>query len=92
MVSIKLCSNYQQIEITGETYEEVTNNLGEYVRLINNLGSTVINTTQNKGQTPPKQIEYATPRQVEVLVKMGIPEYEAKAMSKKAAWEFINGD
>lgn len=92
MVSIKLCSNFQQIEITGETYEEVTKDLGEYVRLINNLGSTVINTTQNKGQTPSKQIEYATPRQVEVLVKMGVPEYEAKAMSKKAAWEFINGD
>lgn len=92
MVNIKLCSNFQQIEITGETYEEVTKDLGEYVRLINNLGSTVINTTQNKGQTQPKQIEYATPRQVEVLVKMGVPEYEAKSMSKKAAWEFINGD
>lgn len=92
MISIKLCSNYQQIEITGETYEEVTNNLGDYVKLINNLGTTVINTAQNKGQAQPKQIEYATPKQVDVLIKMGVPEYEAKAMSKKAAWEFINGD
>ena len=92
MITIKLCSNYQQIELSGDNFEDLTANLESYIKVVNYLGASVVNTTAQNNKPSRPNVEMATHRQIDVLIKMGVPEYKAKAMTKKEAWSYINED
>ena len=85
-VRIQLASNFQVIELTYENWESVdTDELKDATNLVNELGSKVKNEVKTKTQDSKKE-EMATEGQIKFLVKLGIPEEVAKAMTKKEAW------
>ena len=92
-VRIQLSSNFQVVELTGETWMDIDEELIEHaIKTVNRLGKRVINdiktapkatTKANKNENGE---EKATPGQIKYLEKFGV---DASEMSKKEAWETL---
>ena len=93
-VRIQLSSNFQVVELTGESWMDIDEELIEHaIKTVNRLGKRVINdiktapksTTINKNKNENGE-EKATPGQIKYLEKFGI---DASEMTKKEAWETL---
>ena len=87
-VRIQLASNFQVVELTYDSWEDVNDNeVTEATALVNLLGNEVINEIKTKKSEP---VEMATEGQIKFLEKLGVKEEKAKKMTKKEAWHYIN--
>lgn len=91
VVKIQLASNFQVIELTYDSWNDVSGEeLEKATNMVNNLGQIVKNDIKtNKPQEVKKEEEMATDGQIKFLVSLGLTEKEAKKMTKKEAWQFI---
>ena len=88
-VRIQLASNFQVIELTYDSWEQVNEvELEQATNMVNSLGQTVINDIKTKTPVKEKQ-EMSTPGQIKYLVSLGVEEEEAQAMTKKEAWQYL---
>lgn len=87
-VRIQLASNFQVVELTYDSWEDVNDNeVTEATALVNLLGNEVINEIKTKKS---ESVEMATEGQIKFLEKLGVKEEKAKKMTKKEAWHYIN--
>lgn len=87
-VRIQLASNFQVIELTYDSWEDVnTDELNDATNLVNELGSKVKNDIKTK--TENKKEEMATEGQIKFLKSLGVSESDAKKMTKKEAWKYL---
>lgn len=93
-VRIQLASNFQVVELTYDSWDDVNElEVDDATSLVNRLGKEVINeikskTTSTKEEKEEKE-EMATPGQIEFLKKLGVKESEARKMTKSEAWHYI---
>ena len=86
-VRIQLASNFQVVELTYDSWEDVNDNeVTEATALVNLLGNEVINEIKTKKS---ESVEMATEGQIKFLEKLGVKEEKAKKMTKKEAWHYI---
>lgn len=88
MVRIQLASNFQVVELTYDSWDDVIQDeVTEATDLVNQLGKTVVNdikTATKAKESKKEDEEKATPGQIKYLKeKFGI---DASKMSKKEAW------
>ena len=87
-VRIQLASNFQVVELTYDSWEDVNDyEVTEATALVNQLGNEVINEIKTKKS---ESVEMATEGQIKFLEKLGVKEEKAKKMTKKEAWHYIN--
>lgn len=96
-VRIQLASNFQVVELTYDSWEQVQlQEVVEATELANKLGSTVVNeikskkteTTVTESEKKPNT-ELASEKQVKYAVQLGCDESKAKQMTKSEIWSFI---
>lgn len=91
-VRIQLASNFQVVELTYDSWDDVNElEVDDATTLVNRLGKEVINEIKSK-TTPTKEEkteEMATSGQIEFLKKLGVKESEARKMTKSEAWHYI---
>lgn len=87
-VRIQLASNFQVVELTYDSWSEVDSKEVQFAtEMVNNLGQKVVNDI--KKPVEKKEEEMATEGQIKFLVGLGLTEKEAKKMTKKEAWHYI---
>lgn len=90
MVRIQLASNFQVVELTGDSWMDIdAEDLEHAIKIVNDLGRKVINDIKTAPKTTQtsKGEEKATPGQIKFLKeKFGI---DASEMSKKEAWSTL---
>lgn len=89
MVRIQLASNFQVVELTGDSWMDIDQeDLNHAIKIVNDLGKKVINDiktapkskdSKNEGKATPSQIKY-------LKEKFGV---DASEMSKKEAWSTL---
>lgn len=90
-VRIQLASNFQVVELTYDSWEEVNGfEVEEATEMVNKLGKEVINEIKTKENKKEEKEEMATEGQIKFLEKLGVKEEKAKKMTKKEAWHYIN--
>lgn len=88
-VRIQLASNFQVIELTYDSWDDVNpDELTDATNLVNELGSKVKNEIKTKEPKIVKE-EMATEGQIKFLCKLGMNEKDAKKMTKKEAWQWL---
>ena len=89
-VRIQLASNFQVIELTYDSWEDVnTDELADAINLANDLGSKIKNDIKTNKPVEKKEEEMVTEGQLKMLKHLGVSEKEAKMMTKKEAWHYI---
>ena len=96
-VRIQLASNFQVVELTGETWMDIDEELIEHaIKVVNDLGKRVVNdiktapkSKENKNEKQKKD-EPSSEKQVQYAVSLGLEEKEARNMTKGQIWSFIN--
>lgn len=87
-VRIQLASNFQVVELTYDSWDEVVQEeVDEATELVNELGAKVKNEIKTKKEE--KKEEMASEGQIKWLKNLGISEADAKKMTKKEAWQMI---
>ena len=87
-VRIQLASNFQVVELTYDSWDEVVQEeVDEATELVNELGAKVKNEIKTKKEE--KKEEMASEGQIKWLKNLGISEADAKKMTKKEAWQKI---
>lgn len=87
-VRIQLASNFQVVELTYDSWDEVIQEeVDEATELVNELGAKVKNEIKTKKEE--KKEEMASEGQIKWLKNLGISEADAKKMTKKEAWQKI---
>lgn len=88
-VRIQLASNFQVVELNYDCWEEVDQReVNEATDLVNFLGKQVQNDIKTKKETTKKE-ELASEGQIKYLIGLGVNESEAKKMTQKEAWKYI---
>ena len=89
-VRIQLASNFQVVELTYDSWSDVDEaEVTQATDLVNELGQTVVNDIKTNKTESKKPEEMATPGQIKYLVSLGVKESDAKAMTKKEAWAYL---
>lgn len=90
-VRIQLASNFQVVELTYDSWSEVDEaEVKQATEMVNELGQTVVNEIKSKKPEVNKVAEeMVTPGQIKFLLGLGVTEKEAKKMTKKEAWQYI---
>lgn len=91
---IQLASNFQVVEFNlnledDELFTVQDNRISEAVEVVNQLGKMVENSIKTKEQPKVKAEEMASEAQIKFLKGLGMNETEARKMTKKEAWNFI---
>ena len=92
-VRIQLASNFQVIELTYDSWEDVTmDELELATDCVNRLGKQVINDIKSASKAQEfKKEEKITDKQKALLVgKFGVKASDLTNCTKKQAWEMIN--
>lgn len=89
-IRIQLASNFQVVELTYDTLDDVkTGDIKQATDLVNQLGKEVINDIKTSNNKPAE--EKATKKQVDLLVgKYGCLRQDMVKLTKKEAWKLIN--
>lgn len=89
-VRIQLASNFQVVELTYDVWSAVDAKEVEMAtEMVNSLGQKVVNDIKTNKPVEKKVEEMATEGQIKFLVGLGLTEKEAKKMTKKEAWHYI---
>ena len=89
-VRIQLASNFQVVELTYDTWSQVNEKEVEFAtEMVNSLGQKIVNDIKTAKPVEKKVEEMATEGQIKFLVGLGMTEKEAKNMTKKEAWHYI---
>lgn len=90
-VRIQLASNFQVIELTYDSWDDVTmDELELATDCVNRLGKQVINDIKTAPKAEKKE-EMITDKQKALLVnKFGVKASDLTKCTKKQAWEMIN--
>ena len=96
MVRIQLASNFQVVELTGETWMDIDEELIEHaIKVVNDLGKRVVNdiktapkAKENKNEKQKKD-EPASEKQINFAVKLGLDREKAESMDKHEVWKWI---
>lgn len=93
-VRIQLASNFQVVELTYDSWSEVDEvEVKQATEMVNELGQSVVNEIKSKKPEANKVVEeMATPGQIKFLKSLGVSESEAKAMTKKEAWKYLQAN
>lgn len=91
---IQLASNFQVVEFNlnledDELFTVQDNRISEAVEVVNQLGKMVENSIKTKEQPKVKAEEMASEAQIKFLKGLGMSDTEARKMTKKEAWNFI---
>ena len=91
---IQLASNFQVVEFNlnledDELFTVQDNRISEAVEVVNQLGKMVENSIKTKEQPKVKAEEMASEAQIKFLKGLGMSDTEARKMTKKEAWSFI---
>lgn len=100
-VRIQLASNFQVVELTGESWMDIDEeDLEHAVKIVNDLGKKVINDIKTAQKTTTKENskkgekrkkdEPASEKQVKFAVSLGLEEEKARNMTKGQIWSFIS--
>ena len=96
MVRIQLASNFQVVELTFDSLKDGdfdAEELNQAIKIVNELGKRVINdiktAPKSEQKEKEKKEELASEGQVKFLTGLGVKEEEAKKMTKKDAWKYI---
>lgn len=90
-VRIQLASNFQVVELTYDSWSQVDDaEVKQATEMVNELGKEVVNDIKtNKPIDSKKPEEMATIGQIKYLVGLGVKESDAKSMTKKEAWKYL---
>ena len=92
-VRIQLASNFQVVELTYDSWSEVNETeVKQATEMVNELGKNVVNdikTSKQPNESKKSEEEMSTPGQIKYLVSLGVKKSEAKAMTKKEAWSYL---
>ena len=88
----QLASNFQVIELTYDSWDDVTEaEISQATDLVNQLGKTVINDIKTAPKTQEKKEEMITDKQKQLLVgKFKFRPIDVEKLTKKEAWNLIN--
>ena len=88
-VRIQLASNFQVIELTYDSWEEVnTNELTDATNLVNELGAKVKNDIKTK-ESKKSDEPMASEKQINFAVKLGLSREKAEKMTQKELWKWL---
>lgn len=92
-VRIQLASNFQVVELTYDSWEEMDiREVNEATELVNGLGQSVkneIKTKPNKEEKKEEPVEKASEKQINFAVKLGLDKAKAESMNKQEVWKWI---
>lgn len=90
-VRIQLASNFQVVELSYDSWKDVNyREVADATTMVNRLGSEVKNDIKTNKPVEKKEEEMATEGQVKFLMGLGMTQKDAKKMTKKDAWHYIN--
>ena len=92
-VRIQLASNFQVVELTYDSWEEMDiREVNEATELVNGLGQSVkneIKTKPSKEEKKEEPVEKASEKQINFAVKLGLDKAKAESMNKQEVWKWI---
>ena len=96
-VRIQLASNFQVVELTYDSWDDVCQEEVASARdLVNSLGAGVVNDVKKPTKKPTVSasssgaVEGPTEKQIAMLRSFGVREETIACMNKKSAWKLIN--
>lgn len=91
-VRIQLASNFQVVELTYDSWDEVVQEeVDEATAMVNKLGSVVVNEIKTKANKDDKaeKVEKASEKQIKFAISLGLSEDKANSMNKQEIWQWI---
>lgn len=89
-VRIQLASNFQVVELTYDSWEEMDiREVNEATELVNGLGQSVKNEIKTNKGNKEEPVEKASEKQINFAVKLGLDKAKAESMNKQEVWKWI---